>query len=560
MKKALIYMFSIVMLCMAVILPVEKAYAADISISASKSSVNIGDTVTVTVKVPENVSGTLDVIYPSDLLEFSKASAEVNSSKAGTVAVSIGKYGLVTSNKLTITFKAKTAGEATVKTKGIDFFDNNGETDAIVLGDASTKITIKNETASEDELSSDYYLAKLKVTAGSKTVSLSPTFNYRKTSYTATVDYDVTNVVVSATRSSGKAEITSMTGNGNVELKVGANVIEIVVKAENGKTLTYTVTVTRKEKPADTQDPNPSESEDPKPSEQPSEDPTEDPGTPDFDLGGVALYGVKDTPEDKIPIDFLEKTVILSSGKEISGLTFEKADITVLYLENDSKVGSLYVYNATENYIYPFVKVSAEENYAIILMPDDATVPQGYGACTLSIEGKGIVNAYQYQQEEGTGTSDFYLVYCVNGNGKTGWYQYDLAEGTYQRYAGIIPSDNTQNDTEDPKDTEKPDDTEMENPGNNELKDEYDELKEQLQTAEETQRLVICVAVFVVAVLLIIIVNLLLAKGRNGEEDEDEDDDDDEDEDDEPPVKKKRKDESKDSTSEKAEDVEFIDI
>ncbi|MBQ8626229.1 MAG: cadherin-like beta sandwich domain-containing protein [Agathobacter sp.] len=553
MKKTLLYIFSIFILCVALVVPAGTVYAADITITAKSSSVNIGDSVTVTVTVPENISGTLDVIYPADLLEFTQASAEVNSSKAGTVAISIGKYGLVTSNKVTITFKAKTAGDATVKTKGIDFFDNNGETDSVVLGDSSTKITIKNETSSEDTLSSDYYLAKLNITAGSKKVNLSPTFNYRKTNYTATVDYDVTDVVVSVTRSSGKAEIVSMTDNGKVKLDVGANKIEIVVKAENGKTLTYVVTITRKEKPAETQQP-----ENPTENPGPTEDP--EPATPDFEHGGVQLYAPTEIPDNIIPENFIEKTIILNGGKEVPGLSFEKADLTVLYLENESKAGNFYIYNGTDNYIYPFVKLTAEESYVIILMPDDETVPEGYTACTLSIEGKGIVNAYQYQATRSVDPSDFYLIYCMNSRGTMGWYQYDSLEGTYQRYAGIIPAGTVQPDTEVPSESE----TNASNAGNEANKD--DQISEEPIDFKELQTVIICVVVFLGAIVAIIIINVLLKKHRNSdgyEEDDDDDEEEYEDFDDKEIFKKKESEVAvKDKTEETEEkdEVKFIDL
>ena len=356
--------------------------------------------------------------------------------------------------KVTITFKAKTAGEATVKANGISFFDNESY-DAVNLGDASTKITVKNE-AQNTELSSDYYLAKLSVTAGSKKLTLSPTFNYRKTSYTATVDYDVTDVVVSVTRSSGKAEIVSITDNGKVKLQVGENRIEILVKAENGKTLLYVVTVTRKEKPADTPVDPPVTPDPPTPAE------------PDFVYGEVPLYAVE-TPDEKIPANFVEKTIILSGGREIQGLTFEKGDLTVVYLENENKVGSFYIYNAQENYIYPFVKLSAEESYAIVLMPGDEEVPAGFTSCTLSIEGKGLVNAYQYKETTSVDMSDFYLIYCLNHNGTKGWYQYDSAEGTYQRFIGIVTVPGEPGgDPENPGTSENPNPSEnpgVQNPG-----------------------------------------------------------------------------------------------
>ena len=519
MKRTVTYILSIIMLCMTMLLPTETAYAANISISASKTSIEIGDTVTVTISVPENVSGTMKVIYPTDLLEYSKASAEVNANKAGTVAISIGKNGLATSNKITITFKAKTTSDATIKANGLEFFDNESY-DSVALGDSSTKITIKNATQ-ENQLSSDYYLSKLNITAGSKKVTLSPTFSYRKTNYTATVDYDVTDVVVSASLSSKKAELVSMTDNGKVKLNVGENKVEITVKAENGKTLTYVVTITRKDKPADT------------PVDPPVIPDPPTPATPDFEYGGNSLY-VVETPDNKIPAGFVEKTVILSGGKEVLGLSFEKAELTVLYLENDNKAGSFYIYNADENHIYPFVKLSSEENFVIVLMAADEEAPKNYNACTLSLEGKGVVNAYQLQDADTVDMSDFYLIYCVNHNGTKGWYQYDTLEGTYQRYTGtVVVPDVEPGPT--PDDPENPQDPDVELPGGDGQDNENPGASDPVSKPfdwEEYKTIIIAVIVFLGAVMVIIVINLLLALTRKvtagAEDDDDEDDDDDE--------------------------------
>ena len=72
---------------------------------------------------------------------------------------------------------------------------------------------------------------------------MSPAFKGSTTKYTATVDNSVTSIAVSATPVNEKATIESVTGNTN--LAVGANVVQIVVKAENGTTATYKITVTR---------------------------------------------------------------------------------------------------------------------------------------------------------------------------------------------------------------------------------------------------------------------------------------------------------------------------
>lgn len=512
MKKILRYVVSTFMVVMLMMTTDYQVSAANVGLTAGASSVKIGDNVTVTITFPEAVTGTVHLKFSEDMLTYVSASAEVGV-ESGKVKAHVGKLSAAGSNKMTVTFKAKAAGAASVKASVIEAYDNNS-LDPITLGDASTTITIKNE-APESQLSTDYFLAKLNITAGSKKVALSPAFVYSRTVYIATVDYDVTEVVVSATLSSSKAEIVSMTGNGKVALNVGENLISVVVKAENGKTLEYKVTVTRKEKPADTPvTPDP---------------PT--PTTPDFEQGGVSLY-VKETPDNKIPTGFVEKTIILSGGKEVLGLSFEKAALTVLYLENDNKVGGLYIYNAADNSIYPFVKLSAEESYVIVLMPEDVAAPEGYVACTLSIEGKGVVNAFQLQSARDVDMADFYLVYCINHNGTKGWYQYDSVERTFQRYVGAVMPPIVTPPTESESDSDSESDSTVgSEPGSSsQVPSGPSQGTEKPVTTpfnwSKYEILIICTAVFLVAVIVILIISIVRSKKSGDDEDEEEDDDD----------------------------------
>lgn len=516
MKKALKYLVSVVMVLMLLVTPNQQAYGANVTLGVSASTVNIGDSVTVTLTIPESVTGTVDLSFPKDLLTYSSASVEVGVN-GGIITMNIGKQCVAGTNKVTVTFKAATSGTAEIKVTPMEAYDNDS-LDEVTLGSASTKITIQNEVTSDDPdtKSADNSLKSLKLTAGSKAVALSPTFKSGTTKYTATVDYDVTSVVVSATANHKAASIESITGDGTVKLDVGSNVIKVVVQAENGKKATYKITVTRQEKVTD--NPSSSESENPDPSE------SETPATPDFEVNGTGLYVTEDIPSNSIPVDFEEKEILLGASKEVTALSFKNGELTVLYLQTAENVGEYYIYNEELNQVYPFIKLTSEKNYVIVLMPDDVEAPEGYVACTLSIEGKGIVNAYQYQATRTVVNSDFYLLYCINADGELGWYQYDSLEGTYQRYAGIIPTDNTQTDTENPSDTQAG------ASDSNELQDKYNALTLQLEEAERLQRIIICVAVFVVAVLAIVIVNLLLAKRKEDEEDDEDEEYDDEDE------------------------------
>lgn len=105
-----------------------------------------------------------------------------------------------------------------------------------------------DEPDTDQEKSNDNTLVSLSVS----NVTLTPGFNSNVTEYAATVEYDISSVVVGVKASNSKAVIESVTGNGNVNLNVGANTIQVVVRAENGEKRTYTIVVTRKDRPLPT--------------------------------------------------------------------------------------------------------------------------------------------------------------------------------------------------------------------------------------------------------------------------------------------------------------------
>ena len=88
--------------------------------------------------------------------------------------------------------------------------------------------------------STDANLSSLIVNPG----ELVPVFNKETRNYNVTVDGSVTSINVNATPLSKYAKVESITGNTN--LNFGNNQVEVVVKAESGNTVTYTINVERK--------------------------------------------------------------------------------------------------------------------------------------------------------------------------------------------------------------------------------------------------------------------------------------------------------------------------
>ena len=542
-KKIVSIAMSLFMMLTLLVVPTDYIYAANASISVNTSSVKIGDSITVTVAVPEGITATIDVSYPSNLVSFPSCSTTANNT-GSAVSMNLGSFSTRTA---TVTFSATAAGDAAFTATPITA-GSEETAEEVALGGASASVSIANQASIQQPaaLSSNNSLGILLMYEA----TISPAFHGDTTNYKASVGYDITKVTVYAVAADQKAKVTSISG-GN-DLKVGDNTISIVVQAENGVTKTYTIVVTREQKPAtqqpstqtpSTQTPGSSETTN---TQEPNSSETTNTQTPDgsetsstqpieenkFSWNGSDLEFVDTIPNNVVPEDF-EKSTKTVNNKEVPVLDFKNGALTVMYLSNESGEKGLYVYDTDTQDVYPFVSLGNEENYVVVLRPNDAAVPMGYSACTLSIEGKGVVNAYRFSsqgannKEENTlawfgaevfyasevNVSDFYLIYCMNNKGENGWYQYDSVEQTFQRYAALVSSPSV---TTDP-----------------ELQDEYEALKEELENAKQMQLIIIIAAAVVVVILLIIIIALAIRLGKQNDEEYDEEyDEDEEDEDD----------------------------
>ena len=265
----------------------------------------------------------------------------------------------------------------------------------------------KDNENKEEKKSSNASLGSLVISAG----TLSPEFSAATKDYTATVDYSCSSLEVTANPADSKASVTSVTGNDSLE--VGENAVSVVVTAEDGSTSTYNIVVTRRAE----DDPENADKQD---------------NWKKFDINGTEWTMVNDIPEDVVPEGFEHsKTVI--DGLEYNTLHGTFGDITLVYLQSESGNG-LFVYDAAQNAAYEFVRINSESHFIVVLLPKVDDVPEGYNEVSLSIEGKGVATAYQTKAEKTDDkTKDFYLVYAMNDNGKSGWYTYDSIDGTYMR-------------------------------------------------------------------------------------------------------------------------------
>ena len=489
---------AVILMLGCMMIPDTKAQASSLSLGVSTSSVKIGDTVTVSITVPAGVSATVNVTYPSGVFSFSSAS-DTASSNGGTVSMTIGSYGSTnTKTTGTMKFKAKAAGSATFSASAP--IAGNQDGDRVTVGGASASVRVKNESndstndnsnngnhANDGEdnthKSADNSLASLTLSSG----TLSPAFKYNVTNYTAEVANDVTSVVVSAKPSNANATVESV--NGGENLAVGANKIQVVVKAENGVTATYTITVTRKES-GDTDDSDTPDEEDPAGTDEPPEQ--------CYEIGGVKMYPSEDGDETQIPEGFTLSEITL----------WEKAypywvnetigtDMGLIYLVDENKENGAW-YRISEASPYDacaFLCFKSEYGY-IIATPEKLTeaAPTGYVPETINIEGKGTVDAYVRDGDEST-----CLIYAVNQDGVYGWYRYDVQDRTYMRYTEEAAAEDTQ-----------------------QTEPSTEQSGSQMKDLESQMRLLFYAFIVVVAILLIVIVILLIKRKQDDDDDDDE--------------------------------------
>lgn len=547
MKKKLGVIITLLTLCICLMTPQMHAKAASgkTTIAVSAGSLNIGQTVTVTAKAlsasGDSAYANMVLTYDAGILEFVSCNATYGGG-GGSISVA--------SDSFSVTLKAIAAGKASISLSATDgvIFSTAEELDS--MAGSSTSVTVKNEAAGGNStnngssgsngnagngsssgtgsnnntgsntntaaLSADNSLKALTISPG----TLSPAFKGSTTKYTAAVDNSVTSIAVSATPVNEKATVESVTGNTN--LAVGANVVKIVVKAENGTTATYKITVTRQAAGTtgsettttggENGDDGNGDSETPEDTEE--VDTTETPvSAADVVINNTTYHIADNFTEEQIPADFTEATVNFR-GTECRGLTFDKGTISLIYLETDNvdaTTGRFFIYDETRDVVYDFMKFTAgESSYVIpLLAPLDSVLPDSYVQVSLQMPESTVMTAYQLPAAEGEEASDFYVFYAVNQDGTEGWYQYDAAEGTYQRVNGNITetADSSSDDLAA-------------------LQSEYDELSKKYKDAKSFSRNMIAVLIFVLAIAVVIILNIMLfGRKKKGKDELSEDND-----------------------------------
>ena len=392
LKKAVL---SVLILCAVLFCAGQSVSAATISVSAGQSSVKVGNTVAFTVRVPSNSQSWTYTVKWSDNLTYISGETEPMKFEGDN-----------TSNKLI--FRANKEGEGKVWiSAGSVSIDRKPYEDS---NSASVKIVAANQPSqgydhgdfNKPQKSANNALASLTVSAG----ELTPAFDPSVTDYTLSLPLNSDKLTLTAAPSDSKAKVQ---GDGEVALQGGVNTLSVLVTAENGDVRTYTITIKVAQAP-----------------------------TLFFDFAGQKLGVVKDVEEVTPPAGFTAAEPISHGGDLLPVWTDASGEKTLVYLVDESAVTGFYLYSETGGVLSPYLPLAdGALPYVYTGLPADASAPAGLAACTVDAFGRAI-NGWKYNDPALQG---FYVLYLMDADGIYGYYTYDSAKDTLQRFNGAVFTD-----------------------------------------------------------------------------------------------------------------------
>lgn len=394
----------LIMVCVLVTLFTTNVFAAGTtSIAFSANSLNIGDKVTVTIRLKpteEFFSYEAKVTYDSNLFEM----VSIESGNGSTESAGIIMLAGATANSNAtekIVFKAIGTGKASFKVSDAGYSDGGP---IVSLTGCSASLSVTDKSL---EKSSNANLNNIIPSAG----SLTPKFSKDVTEYSITIPNNVTQLIVTAKVADSKADWDV---EGSKEMKVGANKRVIIVTAENGTTKRYTLNITRLAADSVTSEPQ-------NPVDTP--DNNKVPVTAD----GKDLYLVESFDSTLIPLGYT-LDVYTYNGQEFACVKNDN-NVLVYLTDSEGENGGFYR-PLSDGEFTKYITINTQSSVYEILTPD--RVPDGYSEILLNI-GETTVTAYQSSDPT---LNEFVIIYAAGPKGYTGFYRYDTTEQTIQRLVG----------------------------------------------------------------------------------------------------------------------------
>lgn len=520
-SKVLILLAFVLMITAAPVLGVQAA-SGTMTVSVSKTNVNVGDNFTVTV----SYSGSTVLIYSQWTLKYDSS------------FVSSGEYGGVIPDRFdpeqgsnaktfskTYTFTAKEVGTPSFRVEDIGVYNMNPADGDTVSVAAPAAVSVKISARG----SSNANLSSLKLSAG----SLSPAFSNDVLSYTVTVPNSVNSISISAVAADPKAKISVSGGDAVPE---GNSSRVVIVTAEDGTVKKFTININRAAEVKATSAPSPTPPTTPTNTSGvlpiPTTDPSNLPGELEVIAGGAILV-ISDKPEAvTLPTGFTEIEYTYKD-RPVWAAQAVGQDILIMYLQDQANEKSgFYVYDEALDEFSKYIILYTQANsYTLLQCPETVSIPEGYVEKTAVIDSENVTvwvpASMKYMDAE---VCEFYLVYAMSQNGTKGFYVYDTLEKTFQRFGMNMDVPADPDSSSDPNGTPGPGN--VENPNPDEESEEEGGIWSGIKgffsriftgVARAIDWFLFGFLIFVLVLIVVLVIFIVYATQKHKEEAEDED-------------------------------------
>ena len=390
----------------------SKTFAAGVSLSASSTSITIGQTITFTLSVTDcyalinsassnngsvsGGSGDIDALGETKYVTYKVTPTSVGS---GSFTVS-GVYSAYTGSSEDQTFTKEIPFNVKAKSSssGSQNSNSNSSSNASSTSNSNNKQTVENSNETvekEDTRSKENSLASLSVSEG----TLSPSFKASTTSYTVNLPADKTKITISAKAKDSKA---SVSGTGEKKLDVGKNTFTVKCTAENGSVKSYKIVVNVDETPLVYTEYN-----------------------------GNKLGVVRNLDGIEGPNKSFKETQVSLDGKEIPAWTSEQMNKTIVYLVDENNEKSFYLFEDGK-VTSKFEPISLNGiNMFIVDIPEKNQNIDGLKFTTLKIE-KLDIPGWIFEDKK---FENYELIYIMLENGNMAYYLHEKTENTLMLYS-----------------------------------------------------------------------------------------------------------------------------
>lgn len=381
LKKISIFILGIV-LTFGGILQVN-ASSGTISVTSSASTVVVGNTFKVTVKISSSAalgSWQYTISYDSNKVKLQSGTSNVVDYGDGTTK----------SKSYTYTFKALSSGSTNITVKSYRAYAWDESLMTLTAGSKTVKLITQDDLIAS--YSKDNTLKSITVDG----YELTPTFNAETLEYTVSVPSNIEKITLNAEVNDKSA---TLTGTGEKEVSEGDNIFELLVTAENGSQRKYKINIK-------VEDPNPITIE-----------------TTDGKTGTI----VKRASTLTKPNTFNETTININ-GEEIPAFISDITKLTLvgIKIEGEEEI-NLYIYDETNNTYTPYKELTF--NNIIIYPKEYNEYPENYQKYEIELNGEKLTG-YKIDKN-----SDFFLIYGLNiETGEENIYKIDTKENTISRY------------------------------------------------------------------------------------------------------------------------------